>query len=143
MKKYFLLFEEFTPEATDSTSEWDIPTSKNCAVKSINIIDEDGKTMLYNQDESEGHLVGDVYYTNNDNTGYSFDLHRQWIDESLGNQIMNYLAKNHSIYNFPLSQVVTIEVSLVPEGGKKPFTLVYEFDGKLYKLTKKRYLPLK
>ena len=67
MKKYFLLFEEFTPEATDSTSEWDIPTSKNCAVKSINIIDEDGKTMLYNQDESEGHLVGDVYYTNNDN----------------------------------------------------------------------------
>lgn len=143
MKKYFLLFEEFTPEATDSTSEWDIPTSKNCAVKSINIIDEDGKTMLYNQDESEGHLVGDVYYTNNDNTGYSFDLHRQWIDETLGNQIMNYLAKNHSSYNFPLSQVVTIEVSLVPEGGKKPFTLVYEFDGKLYKLTKKRYLPLK
>lgn len=143
MKKYFLLFEEFTPEATDRTDEWDIPTSKNCAVQTINIIDEDGKTLLYSQDESEGILFGDVYYTNNDNTGYTFDLHRQWIDETLGNQIMNYLAKNYSSYNFPLSQVITIEVSLLPEGGKKPFTLVYEFDGKLYKLTKKRYLPLK
>jgi hypothetical protein len=143
MKKYFLLFEEFTPEATDRTDEWDIPTSKNCAVKTINIIDEDGKTLLYSQDESEGLLFGDVYYTNNDNTGYTFDLHRQWIDETLGNQIMNYLAKNYSSYNFPLSEVVTIEVSLLPEGGKKPFTLLYVFDGKVYKLTQKRYLPLK
>lgn len=143
MKKYFLLFEEFTPEPTDNTDEWDIPNSKNCAVKTITMIDEDGQKLLYNQDESEGQLFGDVYYTNNDNTGYTFDLHRQWIDESLGNQIMNYLAKNYSSYNFPLKQVLTIEVSLLPEGGKKPFTLVYEYDGKVYKLAKKRYLPLK
>ena len=72
MKKYFLLFEEFTPEATDRTDEWNIPTSKNCAVKTINIIDEDGKTLLYSQDESEGLLVGDVYYTNNDNNHFKY-----------------------------------------------------------------------
>lgn len=143
MKKRILLFEEFTPLATDNTDEWDIPTSKNCAVKTIMIIDENGDSLLYNQDESEGQLVGDVYYNNNDNTGYTFDLHRQWIDESLGNHIMNYFQKNHSIYNFPLSEVIRIEVSLLPMGGKKPFTLVYEFDGNSYKLTEKRYLPLK
>lgn len=143
MKKRILLFEEFTPLATDSTDQWDIPTSKNCAVKTITIIDENGDSLLYNQDESEGHLVGDVYYTNNDNTGYSFDLHRQWIDESLGNQIMNYFQKNHSVYNFPLAQVVQIETTLVPMGGKKSFTLVYELDGNSYKLKEKRYLPLK
>lgn len=143
MKKYFLLFEEFTPEPTDSVDDWNIPTSKNCAVKTITFTDENGKSMLYTQDESEGQLVGDVYYTDNDNTGYSFDLHRQWIDETLGNQVVNYLQKNYSSYSFPLEQILTIEVSLLPEGGKKPFTLVYEFDGKLYKLKNKRYLSLK
>ena len=142
MKKYILLFEEFTPKETDSVNAWDIPSSQNCIVKTIKIIDENGDSLLYNQDESKGHLVGDAYYTNNDNTGYSFDLHRQWIDESLGNQVMNYFEKNHSVYNFPLKHIVQIEVSLIPVGGKKPFALCYEFDGFTYKLIQKRYLPL-
>ncbi len=142
MKKYFLLFEEFSPKETDSVDEWDIPTSKNCAVKTIKFVDEDGVEMIYTQDESEGQLVGDVYYTNNDNNGYSFDLHRQWIDENLGNHLMNYLQKNYSPYNFPLKEILTIEVSLLAEGGKKPFTLIYEYNGKVYKLKSKRYLPL-
>ena len=94
MKNHILLFEEFILNDTDSVNAWDIPSSQNCIVKTIKIIDENGDSLLYNQDESKGHLVGDAYYTNTDNTGYSFDLHRQWIDESLGNQVMNYFEKN-------------------------------------------------
>jgi hypothetical protein len=142
MKKYFHLFEDLFPKETDSVDNWDIPTSKNCAVKTINFIDDNENSLIYSQDESEGNLVGDVYYTNNDNNGYSFDLHRQWIDENLGNHLINYFQKNYSEYNFPLENIIRIEVTLLPQGGKKTFELIYEFDGKIYNLINKRYLPL-
>jgi len=137
-----MLYEEFVPKETDSAHSWDIPTSKNCSIKTIKLIDENGKVLQYTQDESEGSIVGDAYYTNNDNNGYSFNLYRQWIDASLGDQIMNYMEKNISQYEFPLEKVERIEVVLLPEGGKKTFTLAYECDGFTYKLVSRRYLPL-
>lgn len=142
MNKYIKMFENFIPKESDNVDDWDIPTSKNCAIKTICFMDDENNSLVYSQDESRGHLVGDVYYTNNDNNGYSFDLHRQWIDENLGNHLMNYLQKNHSEYNFPLDQVICIEVTLLPQGGKKTFKLIYNYDGRIYKLTNKRYLPL-
>ena len=76
MNKYIQMFENFIPKETDNVDDWDIPTSKNCAIKTICFIDDENNSLVYSQDESQGHLVGDVFYTNNDNNGYSFDLHR-------------------------------------------------------------------
>lgn len=143
MKRHIKLYEDFIPKETDSKDSWDIPTSKNCSIVSIKIIDENGKTLLYSQEESKGAIVGDAYYTNNDNNGYSFNLYRQWIDSSLGDQIMNYMEKNFSDYDFPLDDVEKIDVEILPEGGKKTFILNYECDGITYKLVKRRYMPLK
>jgi hypothetical protein len=142
MKRHIKLFEEFIPKETDSKDSWDIPTSKNCSIKTITIYDENGKTLVYNQEKSKGLIVGDAYFTNNDNDGYTFNLHRQWIDSSLGDQIMNYMEKNFSEYQFPLDAIEKIEVVLLPEGAKKTFILSYEFDGVSYKLSNRRYLPL-
>lgn len=138
MSKHVLLFEDFKPNDTDSVNSWDIPTSKNCSIKTITLYDKDGGETIYNQDEHKGILVGDAYYDNNDNNGYQYDLKRQWIDTSLGNMIVNVLDKNYKY----LRPVHSIKVELLPEGGKKTFTLVYEFDGREYMLLQRRFLPL-
>lgn len=138
MKKYVLLYEEFAPKETDSTDSWDIPTSKNCKIETISLYDENGEVTTYNQDDHEGTLLGDVFFNNNSPSGYQGDLYRDWIDGSLGNAVMNYIHKN---YNY-IEPVVMIEVELLPQGGKKTFTLNYDFNGSEYKLREKRYLPL-
>jgi hypothetical protein len=138
MSKYVLLFEEFIPKETDSVESWDIPTSKNCKIETITLCDEDGGKVMYSQDDYEGILAGDVFFNNNSPSGYQGDLYRQWIDTTLGNNIMNYLHKNHNY----LKNIVMIEVELLPEGAKKTFCLNYDFDGSDYKLRDKRYLPL-
>lgn len=140
MKNYINLFEDFKPnEEEDSVESWDIPTSKNCAIETITFFDENGDKVIYDQSEYEGFLVGDAYYDNNRNNGYQYDLNRQWIDISLGNMIVNYLNKNHKY----LKDIIKIDVELLPEGGKRTFKLEYEFNGRDYKLLKRRFLPLK
>lgn len=138
MKKHVLLYEEFAPKETDNTDSWDIPTSKNCKIETISLYDENGEVVTYNQDDHEGTLVGDVFFNNNSPSGYQGDLYRDWIDGSLGNAVMNYINKN---YNY-IEPVYMIEVELLPQGGKKTFTLAYDFNGSEYKLREKRYLPL-
>lgn len=138
MSKYVLLYEEFVPKDTDNADSWDIPTSKNCKIETICLYDEDGMAVTYNQDDHEGTLVGDVFYNNNSPSGYQGDLYRDWIDNTLGNSIMNYINKN---YNY-IKPVHMIEVELLPQGGKRTFTLTYDFNGREFQLREKRYLPL-
>lgn len=138
MKKHVLLYEEFAPKDTDSVDSWDIPTSKNCIVKDITLIDEDGGKAVYNQENNQGLLVGDIFYNTNRNNGYQYDMKRQWIDSSLGNIVMNFLQKNYR----NLKKIVAIEVNLVPQGGKKSFKLEYYYIGNEYRLRERRYLPL-
>lgn len=138
MKNHILLFEEFILNDTDSVESWDIPNSKNCKIETIFLYDEDGMVIEYNQDDHEGTLVGDVFFNNNSPSGYQGDLYRDWIDNTLGNSIMNYINKN---YNY-IKPVHMIEVELLPQGGKRIFTLTYDFNGREFELREKRYLPL-
>ena len=126
MKKHVLLYEEFAPKDTDSVDSWDIPNSKNCKIETIFLYDEDGMVIEYNQDDHEGTLVGDVFFNNNSPSGYQGDLYRDWIDNTLGNSIMNYINKN---YNY-IKPVYMIEVELLPQGGKRTFKLIYYFNGR-------------
>ena len=82
--------------------------------------------------------MGDGYYNNNVNNGYQYDLKRQWIDSTLGNIIVNFLNKNYK----DLKRIHSIKVELLPEGGKKTFSLIYEFDGREYVLLQRRFLSL-
>ena len=72
--KHILLYEDFKPKYTDSVDSWDIPTSKNCSIKTITLYDKEGGETIYHQDEHKGILVGDAFYDNNDNNGYQYDL---------------------------------------------------------------------
>ncbi len=141
MLKHLILFEDYNPQDGDSTNLWDIPTSKNSAIKSIVFhYDSNGETVEVLKDGvmSLPGLISDVQDDDRQNSGFQFKLNRNWVDSTLGNAVINYIEKNVLDFTRPSA----IEVILRPEGVNKNYKLAYELHAHEYRLTSRKLIAL-
>lgn len=139
--KHLVLFEEFNPKDTNPKEIWDIPTSNNSAIVSVDFYyNSDGEPITVVKDHMMvmNGLINDVSDNDHDNGGYQFKLNRDWLDVTLGNSIVNYMEKNIRDFTRPIK----IEVVLRPEGVNKNIKLEYDLYNRNYKINKRKYLSL-